>query len=116
MKKTLITAILILAVSLSAAGCGAENAGTSAYRWNNAETQQNLARGAPEERDGAYHADENGRVDGFRKNGTGEHTENDLKKAGEDLMKGAEDAGKSIGKATEEVLDGMTGTPKNSSR
>ena len=38
------------------------------------------------------------------------------KKAGEDLMNGAKDAGKSIGKAAEETLDGLTGTPKNSSR
>ena len=119
MRKHLIAAALILAAALSAAGCGAENAGTAAYRWNSqnsAEVQQDLARGAPEEHTGAYHADEKGRVDDFRKDHRAEHTEDDLKKAGEDLMKGAEDAGKSIGKATEEVLDGMTGTPKNSSR
>ena len=116
MKKTLITAVLILAVALSAAGCGANNAGTSAYRWNNAQTQQDLARGAPEDRAGKYYADQKGRVDGFRKDHKAEHTEDDLKKAGEDLMQGAKDAGKSIGKATEETLDGLTGTPKNSSR
>ena len=116
MKKTVITAALILAVALSAAGCGADNAGTSAYRWNNAQTQQDLARGAPEASDGRYHADDRGRVDDFRKDSKAEHTEDDLKKAGEDLMQGAKDAGTSIGKATEETLDGMTGTPKNSSR
>ena len=116
MKKSLMAAALILALGLTAAGCGAGNAGTAAYRWNNAETQQDLARGAPEDRDGAYHADKNGRVDGFRQDQKGDHTENDLKKAGEDLMQGAKDAGKSIGKATEETLDGLTGTPKNSSR
>ena len=119
MRRTLITAALILAIGLSAAGCGAQNAGTAAYRWNSqnsAESQQDLARGAPESHTGAYHADEDGRVDDFREGHRSEHTEDDLKKAGEDLMKGAEDAGKSIGKATEEVLDGMTGTPKNSSR
>lgn len=119
MKRSLMAAALILALGLTAAGCGAQNAGTAAYRWNSqnsAETQQDLARGAPQERTGAYHADEKGRVDDFRDKHRSEHTEDDLKKAGEDLMKGAEDAGKSIGKATEEVLDGMTGTPKNSSR
>ena len=116
MRKTLITAALILAVALSAAGCGAENAGTSAYRWNGTQSQQDLSRGTTEDRDGAYHADKKGRVDGFRKDGKAEHTEDDLKKAGEDLMNGAKDAGKSIGKAAEETLDGLTGTPKNSSR
>ena len=116
MKQIVITAALILAVSLSAAGCGADNAGTSAYRWNNAQTQQDLARGTPEASDGRYHADDRGRVDDFRKDSKAEHTEDDLKKAGEDLMNGARDAGKSIGKAAEETLDGLTGTPKNSSR
>ncbi|MBR2490273.1 MAG: hypothetical protein IKB65_02190 [Ruminiclostridium sp.] len=116
MRKALISAALILAVALSAAGCGAENAGTSAYRWNGTQSQQDLARGTPEDHDGRYYADSKGRVDDFQKDGKAEHTEDDLKKAGEDLLKGTEDAGKSIGKATEEVLDGMTGTPKNSSR
>ena len=116
MKKTFITAALLLAVALSAAGCGAENAGTSAYRWNDAQTQQDLARGTPEDADGKYRADDRGRVDDFRKDGKSEHTEDDLRKAGEDLMQGARDAGQSIGRATEETLDGMTGTPKNSSR
>ena len=116
MRKTLMTAVLLLAVVLSAVGCGAENAGTSAYRWNGTQSQQDLARGAPEASDGRYHADERGRVDDFQKDGKAEHTEDDLKKAGEDLMNGAKDAGKSIGKAAEETLDGLTGTPKNSSR
>ena len=116
MKKRMITASLILAVALSAAGCGANNAGTSAYRWNNAQTQQDLARGTPETSDGRYHADDRGRVDDFRKDGKAEHTEDGLKKAGEDLMQGAKDAGESIGKAAEDTLDGLTGTPKNSSR
>ena len=116
MRKTLMISVLLLAVALSAAGCGADNAGTSAYRWNNAQTQQDLARGAPEASDGRYHADDRGRVDDFRKDSKAEHTEDDLKKAGEDLMNGAKDAGKSIGKAAEETLDGLTGTPKNSSR
>ena len=116
MKKSIITATLILALALSAAGCGADNAGTSAYRWNGTQSQQDLARGTTEQQDGTYHADQKGRVDGFRTDGKAEHTENDLKKAGEDILKGAEDAGKSIGKAAEETLDGLTGTPKNSSR
>ena len=116
MKKSLMAAALILVMALTAAGCGANNAGTAAYRWNNAETQQDLARGAPETRDGTYHADKDGRVEGFREDQRGEHTENDLKKAGEDLMQGAKDAGESIGKAAGDTLDGLTGTPKNSSR
>lgn len=116
MRKTLITTALLLAVVLSAAGCGADNAGTSAYRWNNAQTQQDLARGTPETSDGRYHADDRGRVDDFRTDGKAEHTEDGLKKAGEDILNGAKDAGKSVGKAAEETLDGLTGTPKNSSR
>ena len=55
-------------------------------------------------------------MDDFRKDGKAEHTEDDLKKAGEDILNGAKDAGKSVGKAAEETLDGLTGTPKNSSR
>ena len=116
MRKPLITAALILAVALSAAGCGAGNAGTAAYQWNGTQSQQDLARGTTEDRDGAYHADGTGRVEGFRKDGKAEHTEDDLKKAGEDLMQGARDAGESIGRAAENTLDGLTGTPKNSSR
>lgn len=115
MRKYLITAALILAVGLSAAGCGAQNAGTAAYQWNGTQAQQDLARGTPEERTGTYHADEDGRVEDFQKDHSSEHTENDLKKAGEDIMQGARDAGESIGKAAENTLDGMTGTPKNSS-
>ena len=51
MLRSIMTAALILSLSLTAAGCGANNnASTAAHRWNdgvnNAQTQQNLARGA----------------------------------------------------------------------
>lgn len=120
MRNSLIAAALVLVLGLSAAGCGTQNAGTSAYRWNdsqnNAQTQQELARGPLEDSTGAYHADKGGKVDDFQRNHGAEHAEDGLKKAGEDILNGAKNAGKSIGNAAEDTLDGMTGTPKNSSR
>ena len=115
MKKSFITAALILAIALSAAGCGTGNAGTSAYQWNGTQSQQELARGT-EKQDGTYHADKNGQVDGYRTDGSTDHTENSLTKAGEDLTQGAKDAGESIGKAAEDTLDGLTGTQKTTTR
>lgn len=119
-----MTAALILSLSLTAAGCGANNnASTAAHRWNdgvnNAQTQQNLARGGPldgRDTDGTYYADGNGRVNGYRANSAdGSRTSlgNGLTNAGEDLARGAGAAARGVGDAVEDALDGMTGTNNN---
>ena len=119
-----MTAALILSLSLTAAGCGANNnASTAAHRWNdganNAQTQQNLARGGPldgRNTDGTYYADGNGRVNGYRANSAdGSRTSlgNGLTNAGEDLARGAGAAAQGVGDAVEDALDGMTGTTNN---
>ena len=73
MVRKLMTAALILTLGLALTACGNETAGTAANRWTgtNAASQewaiqrQSDARGPLEDRgNGAYHADETGRVDG----------------------------------------------------
>ena len=124
MLRSIMTAALILSLSLTAAGCGANNdASTAAHRWNdganNAQTQQNLARGGPldgRNTDGTYYADGNGRVNGYRANSAdGSRTSlgNGLTNAGEDLARGAGAAARGVGDAVEDALDGMTGTTNN---
>ena len=124
MLRSIMTAALILSLSLTAAGCGANNnASTAAHRWNdganNAQTQQNLARGGPldgRNTDGTYYADGNGRVNGYRANSAdGSRTSlgNGLTNAGEDLARGARAAAQGVGDAVEDALDGMTGTNNN---
>lgn len=124
MLRSIMTAALILSLSLTAAGCGANNdASTAAHRWNdganNAQTQQNLARGGPldgRNTDGTYYADGNGRVNGYRANSAdGSRTSlgNGLTNAGEDLARGAGAAAQGVGDAVEDALDGMTGTTNN---
>ena len=124
MLRSIMTAALILSLSLTAAGCGANNnASTAAHRWNdgvnNAQTQQNLARGGPldgRDTDGTYYADGNGRVNGYRANSAdGSRTSlgNGLTNAGEDLARGAGAAARGVGDAVEDALDGMTGTNNN---
>lgn len=124
MLRSIMTAALILSLSLTAAGCGANNnASTAAHRWNdgvnNAQTQQNLARGGPldgRNTDGTYYADGNGRVNGYRANSAdGSRTSlgNGLTNAGEDLARGAGAAARGVGDAVEDALDGMTGTNNN---
>lgn len=124
MLRSIMTAALILSLSLTAAGCGANNnASTAAHRWNdgvnNAQTQQNLARGGPldgRDTDGTYYADGNGRVNGYRANSAdGSRTSlgNGLTNAGEDLARGAGAAAQGVGDAVEDALDGMTGTNNN---
>ena len=124
MLRSIMTAALILSLSLTAAGCGANNnASTAAHRWNdganNAQTQQNLARGGPldgRNSDGTYYADGNGRVNGYRANSAdGSRTSlgNGLTNAGEDLARGAGAAARGVGDAVEDALDGMTGTTNN---
>ncbi len=127
MLRSIMTAALILSLSLTAAGCGANNnASTAAHRWNdgvnNAQTQQNLARGGPldgRNTDGTYYADGNGRVNGYRANSAdGSRTSlgNGLTNAGEDLARGAGAAARGVGDAVEDALDGMTGTTNNNNR
>ncbi len=74
MVRKLMTAALILTLGLALTACGNETAGTAANRWTgtNAASQewaiqrQSDARGPLEDRgNGAYHADETGRVDGL---------------------------------------------------
>ena len=127
MLRSIMTAALILSLSLTAAGCGANNnASTAAHRWNdganNAQTQQNLARGGPldgRNTDGTYYADGNGRVNGYRANSAdGSRTSlgSGLTNAGEDLARGAGAAARGVGDAVEDALDGMTGTTNNNHR
>lgn len=124
MLRSIMTAALILSLSLTAAGCGANNnASTAAHRWNdgvnNAQTQQNLARGGPldgRDTDGTYYADGNGRVNGYRADSAdGSRTSlgSGLTNAGEDLARGAGAAARGVGDAVEDALDGMTGTNNN---
>ena len=127
MLRSIMTAALILSLSLTAAGFGANNnASTAAHRWNdganNAQTQQNLARGGPldgRNTDGTYYADGNGRVNGYRANSAdGSRTSlgSGLTNAGEDLARGAGAAARGVGDAVEDALDGMTGTTNNNNR
>ena len=127
MLRSIMTAALIMSLSLTAAGCGANNnASTAAHRWNdganNAQTQQNLARGGPldgRNTDGTYYADGNGRVNGYRANSAdGSRTSlgSGLTNAGEDLARGAGAAARGVGDAVEDALDGMTGTTNNNNR
>lgn len=147
MLRTIMTAALILSLSLTVAGCGANNnASTAANRWNdganNAQTQRNTARGSTDNRttDGSYYADRTGRVDGYntdsadgRRTNLGDgltnpdnsmtnagngitNAGNGLANAGQDLARGAGNAARGVGDAVEDTLDGLTGTPKNSSR
>lgn len=123
MLRSIMTAALILSLSLTAAGCGANNnASTAAHRWNdganNAQTQQNMARGTLDGRngDGTYYADGNGRVNGYRAHSAdGSRTSlgKGLANAGEDLARGAGAAARGVGDAVEDTLDGMTGTTTN---
>lgn len=121
MIRTVITAALVVVLGLSAAGCGGTNAATSAHRWNDAQTQQRLARGdAGERNNAAYQAGDDGWVKGFRSDGSGQTTQDQsragramtnagrgLKDAGEDLAQGAKDAARGVGDAVEDTLDDM---------
>ncbi len=118
MIRLLMTAALILSLSLTAAGCGAgRDASATAHRWRDgdhtAQVQRDLARG------GSYYADGAGRVNGRRAHSAdGRRTSlgeglrsagEDLRSAGEDLARGAGDAARSVGDAAEDALDGLTG-------
>lgn len=140
MVRKLMTAALVLTLALTAAGCGTGNAGTAANRWsggmNDAATGNNAQdrrwQDESETMDGAYSANEKGRVKGFEgydptdprltesgsdalhkaktdaKKGT-----TDLKNAAKDMGDAAKNAAKSIGDTAEDALDDMTGKTKN---
>ncbi|MDO4515790.1 MAG: hypothetical protein Q4C76_01460 [Bacillota bacterium] len=116
MSRIIMTAALVLALGLTATGCGANNnASTAAHRWNdgayNAQTQQGLSRGVGQS-DGSYYADRDGRVDGYHaRSADGSRTGlgNGLTNAGEDLARGAGAAARGVGDAVEDTLDGITG-------
>ena len=97
MARRLTLAALVLALGLTAAGCGTTaGAGAAANRWagsgaGNAVRYQNEARGPLS--DGRYAADEDGRVSGFRKDGT-------------EMLRGAKDAAKNVSDMAEEAIDG----------
>ena len=125
---------------LSAAGCGTNNAGTAANRWsgnmNDAATGNNAQdrrwQTGLEDMDGAYSANEKGRVKGFegydptdpRLTETGSDELHkaktdakkgaaDLKNAAKDMGDAAKNAAKSIGNTAEDALDDLTGKTKN---
>lgn len=110
MARKLITAALVLTAALTAAGCGsAADAGAAAHRVDrDAETRaiqyQNEARGPIS--DGAYSADEEGRVAGFHRR------DGDVTEAGRDLARGARDAAKNVSDMAEEAIDGAVDAAK----
>ena len=119
MLRKLTTAALLLALALTLAACGTDNAGTAANRWTgtNAASQQwesqrqNQQEDAKREKsDGAYHADENGWVDGFHKDNDGDsQAKEDLKQAGQDLG----DAAKNAGEAAKDAAESAGNAAKN---
>ena len=124
MVRKTMAAALVLVLGLSAAGCGNQNTGASASRWdtqNDAQMQQGQAWGTLEDRTGLYRADADGQVDGYhRKSAEGKDhmtkAGKDLKNAGKHLAKGAKDAAQSVGDAAEDTLDSVTGNTANTHR
>lgn len=134
MARKYLTAGLLLVLTLSLTACGtSDKAGTSAHRWDggtNAASQdwaiqrQADARGPLSgSTDGSYHADNQGRVDGYHArsyDGKRGQAKSNRDKAGEnakdtakDLGKAAQDAARSIGDTAEDALDGMKQAAKN---
>lgn len=126
MVHKLLTAALVLTLCLSAVGCGSGTAqnyggmGTNAASQDWTKTQENESRGPIDDTSNtAYHADDDGRVDGFGSDGgtpgqdlnnagrdiaqAGEDAWNGAKDVGEDLARGAENAGRAIGNAAEDT-------------
>lgn len=100
-----MTAALILTLGLALTACGNETAGTAANRWtgtNAASQEWAIQRQSDAEvpwrsrGNGAYHADETGRVDGYHTDsadGTRGSAKEDMKDAGKNLGNAAKDAG-----------------------
>ena len=116
MARKYLTAGLLLVLTLSLTACGtSDKAGTSAHRWDggtNAASQdwaiqrQADARGPLSgSTDGSYHADSQGRVDGYHArsyDGKRGQAKSNRDKAGDDLKKAGEnakDTAKDLGKA-----------------
>ena len=117
MARKLTLAALVLALGLTAAGCGSTaGAGAAASRWadredGNATQYLNEARGPLS--DGYYTADGEGRVAGFDRRD--EQTDaarigRDIRQTGKDMLRGAKDAAKNAGDMAEEAMDGASGT------
>lgn len=125
MVRKLMTAALILTLGLALTACGNETAGTAANRWTgtNAASQewaiqrQSDARGPLEDRgNGAYHADETGRVDGYHTDsadGTRDSAKEDMKDAGKNLGNAAKDAAKGAGNAVKDAAKGAGDAAKD---
>ena len=125
MVRKLMTAALILTLGLALTACGNETAGTAANRWTgtNAASQewaiqrQSDARGPLEDRgNGAYHADETGRVDGYHTDsadGTRGSAKEDMKDAGKNLGNAAKDAAKGAGNAVKDAAKGAGDAAKD---
>lgn len=128
MGRWIVTTALVLALGLTATGCGGHTASASAHRWNDNranqaqdEVSQEMRR---EQAEGAYHADTKGEVMGFHEEDENHkaHREEDhlhdkgdeardkwaeeMENAGEHLVHGAEDLGQSAKDAGETLTQG----------
>ncbi len=108
MVRKLITAACILALALALTACGGEKASTAANRsmgTNAASQQWEFERQGKQAKkpqgNGAYHADENGHVDGFHHRSA----EAKGKQAGEDLKNTVKDAAEDVGDIGREIGD-----------
>ena len=105
--KTILAA-LVLTLALAAGGCGATaGAGANAGGWTreDARTNQYLNEARGPLSDGAYTADEDGRVKGFDRTDAGralDRAGDAARQTGRELMQGAKDAAKNAGDMAEE--------------
>ena len=113
MIRNTLAAALCLALVLTAAGCGGgQSAGAAANRWRGTDdpsiARNNEARGPLEA------AGEDGRVSGFRSDGTqrGKDAGQAARNAGNALTRGAKDAARSIGSAAGDILEDVTDAGK----
>lgn len=121
MVRKLMTAGVLLAFLLVGAGCGTQNATTSAKNWSgtNAASQEwEIQRKKADEKadetwgNGTYHADENGKVKGFdtqSTDGTRGNAKEDMKDAGDNLK----DAGRDLGNAAKNAGDAAKDAAKS---
>jgi hypothetical protein len=124
MLRKLFSLGLVCALALSTAACGSSSAGTNARGWTSgsaagdARTYSYEAQSKGPLSDGTYSADNNGQVDTSTSDRYSDSKSDldqagdDLKDAGSDIANAAKNAGRSIGDAAEDTLDGMTGSNK----
>ena len=111
MGPNTILAALVLTLALAAGGCGATaGAGANAGGWTreDARTNQYLNEARGPLSDGAYTADEDGRVKGFDRTDAGralDRAGDAARQTGRELMQGAKDAAKNAGDMAEEAMD-----------